>query len=216
MARPRKDSPGPSAEERLQTAFWELIEEQPLERMTVGDLTARAGCNRGTFYYYYDDMYEMLDVMIDRNLPKQLPSFLLQHFTGEAPSADHDRELAMALRTFQPMIDRLCLLLANASSALVARRVKGAIMELWAAELGAGAEAALAGDARIVLEFVVNGILGLMAYRAETGMRISVEEIARVLVPALPDALAPILRRIVEADASLPEFVGVTTASRSR
>lgn len=89
-------------------------------------------------------------------------------------------------------------------------------MELWAAELGAGAEAALAGDARIVLEFVVNGILGLMAYRAETGMRISVEEIARVLVPALPDALAPILRRIVEADASLPEFVGVTTASRSR
>ncbi|WP_346688023.1 hypothetical protein [Enteroscipio rubneri] len=86
----------------------------------------------------------------------------------------------MALRTFKPMIDRLCLLLANASSALVARRVKGAIMELWAAELGAGAEAALAGDARIVLEFVVNGILGLMAYRAETGMRISVEEIARV------------------------------------
>lgn len=84
MARPRKDSPGPSAEERLQAAFWELIEEQPLERMTVGDLTARAGCNRGTFYYYYDDMYEMLDAMIDRNLPKQLPSFLLQHFTGEA------------------------------------------------------------------------------------------------------------------------------------
>ena len=87
---------------------------------------------------------------------------------------------------------------------------------MWAAELGAGAEAALAGDARIVLEFVVNGILGLMAYRAETGMRISVEEIVRVLVPALPDALAPILRRIVEADASLPEFVDVTTASRSR
>ncbi|QOS67664.1 TetR family transcriptional regulator [Eggerthella guodeyinii] len=202
MARPRKDSPGPSAEERLQAAFWELIEEQPLERMTVGDLTARAGCNRGTFYYYYDDMYEMLDAMIDRNLPKQLPSFLLQHFTGEAPSADHDRELAVALRTFQPMIDRLCLLLANASSPLVTRRVKGAVMELWAGEFAAGGEAALAGDARIVLEFVVSGILGLMAYRAETGMRVSVEEIAQVLAPALPDALAPILKRILEADAA--------------
>ncbi|WP_346688022.1 TetR family transcriptional regulator [Enteroscipio rubneri] len=65
MARPRRIRPalrgGAPAE-----SVWELIEEQPLERMTVGDLTARAGCNRGTFYYYYDDMYEMLDVMIDR------------------------------------------------------------------------------------------------------------------------------------------------------
>lgn len=71
-----------------------------------------------------------------------------------------------------------------------------------------GAETALAGDARIVLECVASGILGLMAYRAETGMRVSVEEIAKALAPALPDALAPILKRVLEAEAgSISEVV---------
>ena len=42
MARPRKDAAGPSAEQRIRQAFWELIAEMPLERITVGDL--RGSC----------------------------------------------------------------------------------------------------------------------------------------------------------------------------
>ena len=38
MARPRKDAAGPSAEQRIHQAFWELIAEMPLERITVGTL----------------------------------------------------------------------------------------------------------------------------------------------------------------------------------
>ena len=48
-----------------------------------------------------------------------------------------------------------------------------------------------------MLEFVVSGILGLMAYRAETGMRVSVEEIAHALSPELPDAVAPKLKKLL-------------------
>ena len=92
MARPRKDAAGPSAEQRIHQAFWELIAEMPLERITVGDLAARAGCNRGTFYYYYDDIYALLDAVIDANLPKELPSFLFSHFTGASASPASDRE----------------------------------------------------------------------------------------------------------------------------
>lgn len=202
MARPRKDAAGPSVEQRLEDAFWELIAETPIDRMTVGDLTARAGCNRGTFYYYYDDIYAMLDDMIDRNLPKELPGFLLMHFSGDTTTPDRDHELSRALQKYQHNVDHLCLLLANASSPLVNRRVKGAIMELWAGAFAAGQHASLEGDARIVLEFVVSGILGLMAYRAETGMRVSVEEIAHVLSPELPDAVAPKLKKLLLVGAS--------------
>ena len=48
----------------------------------------------------------------------------------------------------------------------------------------------------------MSGILGLMAYRAETGMRVSIEEIAHVLSPELPDAVAPKLRELLLAGAS--------------
>lgn len=50
MARPRTDAAGPSAARRLEAAFRGLVAEGPLDRITVGGLTARAGCNRGTFY----------------------------------------------------------------------------------------------------------------------------------------------------------------------
>ena len=43
-------------------------------------------------------MYEMLDVMIDQNLPKQLPSSLLHHFTGGTALTNHDHELALVWR----------------------------------------------------------------------------------------------------------------------
>lgn len=197
MARPRKDAAEPSVEQRLEDAFWELIAEMPIDRMTVGGLTARAGCNRGTFYYYYDDIYAMLDDVIDRNLPKELPQFLLMHFSGDMTTTDRDYELSCVLQKYQRNVDHLCLLLANASSPLVNRRVKSAIMELWAGALAVGEYTSLEGDARIVLEFVVSGILGLMAYRAETGMCVSIEEIAQALSPELPDAVAPKLRKLL-------------------
>ena len=206
MARPRKDAAGPSAEQRIHQAFWELIAEMPLERITVGDLAARAGCNRGTFYYYYDDIYALLDAVIDANLPKELPSFLFSHFTGASASPASDRELSLALRTYQPKVDHLCLLLANGSSYMVNRRVKGAIMGLWAKVL-TGERGELEGDARIVLEFVVSGILGLMAYRAETDMRVTVDEIVRALAPELPDALAPKLRKLLAVDGVPDRFL---------
>ena len=189
MARPRKDEAGPSVEQRLHAAFWELIAEKPVDAMTVGDLAKRAGCNRSTFYYYYDDIYELLDAVIDESLPKDLPTLLLPHFAQEGGLTDGDREFACALQSCRVQIDRLCMLLANASSASVTKRIKQAVMGVWASALSVEDGASVPGDARIVLEFGVNGILGIMAYRAETGFSVSMEDILHALAPEVPDAM---------------------------
>ncbi len=41
-------------------AFWSLAEERPLNRITVGAVTNRAGYNRSTFYEYFPDMPALL------------------------------------------------------------------------------------------------------------------------------------------------------------
>ena len=56
MARPRKDADEPGARERIADAFWELLECTPRSAMTVGAVVKAAGCNRGTFYYYFSDL----------------------------------------------------------------------------------------------------------------------------------------------------------------
>ena len=44
----------------LLSAFGALIEEKPFNKITITDLTARCGINRMTFYYHFDNIYELM------------------------------------------------------------------------------------------------------------------------------------------------------------
>lgn len=47
--------------ENLKTAFWELYRQKPLDQITVREVTDLAGYNRGTFYVYFKDVYDVLE-----------------------------------------------------------------------------------------------------------------------------------------------------------
>ena len=47
--------------QNLAQAFWELYCERPIEKITVRQITDRAGYNRATFYLYYHDVYDLLE-----------------------------------------------------------------------------------------------------------------------------------------------------------
>jgi probable dihydroxyacetone kinase regulator len=46
-------------------AFLELLKEQSLDKITVKDIVERCGINRNTFYYYYKDIYYLIDDVFD-------------------------------------------------------------------------------------------------------------------------------------------------------
>lgn len=50
----------PEARERLQSAAWELFDEQGYEATTVAQITERAGLNRATFFRHFSDKREIL------------------------------------------------------------------------------------------------------------------------------------------------------------
>ena len=45
----------------LRQAFWQLYEQMPIRKITVKQITDLAGYNRGTFYLYFKDVYDLLD-----------------------------------------------------------------------------------------------------------------------------------------------------------
>ncbi|WP_159430865.1 TetR/AcrR family transcriptional regulator [Salinicoccus halodurans] len=47
----------------LLDAFWELYKEKPLTKITVKEITDKAGYNRGTFYTYFVDINEALEIL---------------------------------------------------------------------------------------------------------------------------------------------------------
>jgi hypothetical protein len=55
----------------LMEAFWELYKEKPLAKITVREITDRAGYNRGTFYAYFSDVYEIQKVFKNSLIPER-------------------------------------------------------------------------------------------------------------------------------------------------
>ena len=85
----------------IKQAFADLLQEKPLDRITVTDVVQRAGINRGTFYAHYADIPDVIDHLIgegfqvireaifERPMPlEQVPGVLLrsiQSYLDEDP-----------------------------------------------------------------------------------------------------------------------------------
>ncbi|OLS01620.1 hypothetical protein TICRE_24440 [Tissierella creatinophila DSM 6911] len=60
----------------IKDAFWELYKEKKIEKITVKDITLKAGYNRSTFYAYFTDVYDILEQIEEDLMPgiEHLPS----------------------------------------------------------------------------------------------------------------------------------------------
>ena len=47
--------------ERIKNAFFELYAKKKIERISIKEITDKAEINRGTFYVYYKDIYDLLE-----------------------------------------------------------------------------------------------------------------------------------------------------------
>ena len=56
----------------LEQAFVELLAQKPLKKITVSDVTKRCGVNRMTFYYHFEDIYDLLNYCLSVEMDKVL------------------------------------------------------------------------------------------------------------------------------------------------
>ena len=64
--------------QNLIEAFWSIYLTKRIDEITVKEITSKAGFNRGTFYEYFQDIYEVLEVIENQSLPTldELPPFI--------------------------------------------------------------------------------------------------------------------------------------------
>ncbi len=62
-------------------AFWELYETTRIEKITVKNVCAKANINRSTFYEYFKDVYEILEIIEESIIPSpsNLPYYDTEH-----------------------------------------------------------------------------------------------------------------------------------------
>lgn len=47
--------------QNIRDSFFRLLKEKPTEKITVSDIIREADINRSTFYFYYDDIFDMIE-----------------------------------------------------------------------------------------------------------------------------------------------------------
>ena len=57
--------------QRLMDAFWMIYKTKAIDKISIGEITSATGNNRGTFYHYFKDVYEVLE-QIENDLISQV------------------------------------------------------------------------------------------------------------------------------------------------
>lgn len=62
-------------ERALLQALCELLEERPLDKVNVKDITDRCGLTRNTFYYHFHDIYDALNCYFENEIRQLLSRY---------------------------------------------------------------------------------------------------------------------------------------------
>lgn len=57
-----------STKELISSAFIKLVEEKPFDKITIKDIVTECNINRNTFYYYYSDVYDLLEEIFKKEM----------------------------------------------------------------------------------------------------------------------------------------------------
>lgn len=163
MGRPKKAEEGPDACQRIIDAFWSLLEERQLHEITVGALTQRAQCNRGTFYYHYQDFDELVFKVIEDELVGSGTIARIIFLLSAGQCCER------ALSTSAPHLRRMALVAQKGGLDAVLLNARDAVMGFWQAALCTEG-GSITPQATSIIEFNVSGALGLLVLSGSRGV----------------------------------------------
>ena len=159
MARPRK-SERDTADIRLANAFWALLEHHRLANITVGMVTEQAELNRGTFYYHFKSMDDLVDRAIEDEVLGN--GSVLQNMLSLVAGSS----TAIGFEAFTKHdMEKIVLLIKQGGIDSFSIKVKRLMFGTWKAILCDEGEE-LSQSTRMIIEYSTSGVIGIIAYGA--------------------------------------------------
>ena len=147
---------GALRQRNLEQCLLELMTERPLEQITVGDISARAGISRKSFYRYFDSKDSCLLALLDRAIMNG-PTYCIPEPGSRSPSLDTCCRVFEYWQTQRPLLDAM---FRNGQGEQILQRAVRCILEEepeYARIMGVRAE-----DVLEEIVFTVSGGIGLI------------------------------------------------------
>lgn len=144
--------------QNLIDAFWSLYCDMRIEKITIKDITNKAGYNRGTFYEYFKDVYDVLEHIEDSLIPT----------LDELPPITIGSEMrGMPTNTFLELYENnskyYAVLLGDGGDPAFASKLKNAIKPIIIQKF-ANKPTVNQQELDYVIEYTLSAMIGMMSY----------------------------------------------------
>lgn len=165
---------------RLATALMTLMQQKTVQEVTVRELTQLAKVSRGTFYFHYTDIYDLLEQIEQSELERLsnlMDSILPNMQSDEAPA-----EL-VALFEYMKGNQEVCFaLFGSHADPAYTKRMKGLLADRC---LGYVSPSGCSPRQRYLTDFAVNGCFGNVVSWLEAGLSPAPAEMAAITWEAM-------------------------------
>jgi Transcriptional regulator C-terminal region len=145
--------------ENLTDAFWQIYCTKRVEKITVKEITARAGYNRSTFYEYFIDVYDILEQIENSLLPGQmdLPPLSLPDISTTSLPVD------MFIKMYEKNRKYYIVLLGDNGDSSFQSKIKRSVKEMLKKNLLAHG---IVDNYELdfTLEFMLSAMIGVLSY----------------------------------------------------
>lgn len=155
-----------TTKEAFAAALKQMMAVKPMDKITVKDLVEICGVNRQTFYYHFDDVYDLLEWVFEEDASRVLPKEIVY---------DHWREDVMVFFEYLYENRTFATNVYNSNSRLyMLRFLKDRLQNCIRgfAEIVCDGRNVDRQDFEFVVEFYANGIIGLISQWLDLGMKL--------------------------------------------
>ena len=163
----------------LREAFWKLYEQKQIEKISIKEITDLAGYNRGTFYLYYKDVYDMFAQIEDELL--DIIQAVIRDTLMEDDIFDVSLHVGILVELMQKYARYSSVLLSDHGDPGFARKLKEIIWPLLNRYF-VPTEGYSEYEKELVSEFYLSGILAVVAKWSED-MRIPIDRFIEFMIP---------------------------------
>jgi len=162
----------------IKDAFFELYEENKIEKISIKDITRNAHINRSTFYLYYRDIYDLLE-SIENEFLIDFANKVKDVYTTILKDGDIN-SIIPSLEFYQKYSKYLKILLGSNGDPLFAHKLK-AIIKKNLLELLKGVELQKVSYLDYIVEYVASAQIGVLTYWLQNEMELPMEVIGDLL-----------------------------------
>ena len=161
--------------QNLIDAFWSLYCEKRIEKITVKEISQRAGYNRGTFYEYFSDVYDVLS-QIEQSLIPTLDEFP----PTTKPEHNMDIPFDMFLKIYEQNYKYYTVLFGDNGDPAFASKIKNSIKPIIMKAISKKVDR---NDIELdfILEYILSAMIGILSYWFRTNKVLPAEDLIALM-----------------------------------